>query len=101
LPSVLIDPPRPVQVIDSAGHCVLVTERGVMPMPPARFLLDTAGQQFPVTAWAGPWPVDERWWDPVSHTRLVRLQLVDARGRAYLVYLDQDEKCWYLEGIYD
>jgi protein ImuB len=96
-----MDPPRPIQVIDTSGQPVLITERGVMPMPPARFVLDTSGGPSPVTAWAGPWPVDERWWDPVSHTRLARLQLVDAAGRAYLVYLDQEERAWYLEGIYD
>ena len=35
-PSVLIDPPRPIQVLDDAGQPVWVTERGAVPAPPAR-----------------------------------------------------------------
>ena len=23
-----------------------------------------AGPTTPVTAWAGPWPIEERWWEP-------------------------------------
>jgi protein ImuB len=108
-PSVLIDPPRPVQVLDSAGRTVVVTERGQVPAPPAAFVAaEQSAEQpaangtiSPVTAWAGPWPVDERWWDPASARQLVRLQLVDAAGRAYLVCFDVATRRWLLEGIYD
>jgi protein ImuB len=57
-----------------------------------------------VTSWAGPWPVDERWWDPATHSRVVRLQLVDVHGRAYLVAGEMshaDGPRWTLEGVYD
>jgi protein ImuB len=83
-PSVLFDPPRPAQVLDETGRPVLVTERGTVPHPPVRFAL---GSERPVAvaSWAGPWPVDEHWWSVSSARHVVRCQLVDVRGRAYLV----------------
>jgi protein ImuB len=33
------------------------------------------GRPVEVTAWAGPWPADERWWAPEEATRLVRFQV--------------------------
>ncbi|HEX2901885.1 MAG TPA: DNA polymerase Y family protein [Jatrophihabitans sp.] len=102
-PTVLIDPPRPVGLLDAAGRSVLVTERGQVPAPPARFIsADRPAQPgTAVTAWAGPWPVDERWWDPASARQLVRMQIVDAGGRAYLICFDRSTGGWLLEGIYD
>ncbi|MFL6162226.1 MAG: DNA polymerase Y family protein [Jatrophihabitantaceae bacterium] len=105
-PSVLIEPSRPVQLLDTAGQNVLVTERGQLPAPPACFIL--AESLYPesvnsnkITAWAGPWPVDERWWDPAAARQLARMQLVDTAGRAYLVCYDLLSRCWLLEGVYD
>ena len=102
-PSVLIDPPAAVAVLDEIGQPVVITERGGVIRPPARL---GVGNDPPVavTSWAGPWPVDERWWDPGQSTRVARLQLVDARGRAYLVAGEMrrtDAPRWSLEGIYD
>lgn len=82
-PSVLLDPPRPAQLLDAGRRPVLVTDRGVVPAPPALFGMGS--ELTAVTSWAGPWPVDERWWSPDSARRVVRLQIVDVRGRAYLV----------------
>ncbi|HJQ01460.1 MAG TPA: DNA polymerase Y family protein [Jatrophihabitans sp.] len=101
-PSVLVDPPRPVQVLDRAGQPVLVTERGAVTDAPSQFWWDSAADSAAgITAWAGPWPVDERWWDPQSARQLARLQLVDVVGRAYLVCFDRTDRRWLLEGIYD
>ena len=105
-PSVLIEPPCPVQVLDAAGQTVLVTERGQLPAAPARFSLAESpyrdgAKPTVITAWAGPWPVDERWWDPAAARQLVRMQLVDATGRAYLVCLDVPTRQWVLEAVYD
>lgn len=105
-PSVLIDPPHQVQLLDAAGHAVLVTERGQLPTSPATFNLmespyGTSGKPTPITAWAGPWPVDERWWDPAAASQLARMQLVDATGRGYLVCFDLPTRRWLLEGVYD
>jgi protein ImuB len=99
-PSVLLDPPRPAQVLDEAGRSVVVTDRGAMPHPPSRFGIGSA-QPVPVMSWAGPWPVDERWWNPDSARRVVRCQLVDVRGRAYLVTGSMPGAHWQVEAIYD
>ncbi|HWB67036.1 MAG TPA: DNA polymerase Y family protein [Mycobacteriales bacterium] len=100
-PSVLVDPPRPVAVLDDRGRPVVVTDRGGVPAPPS--CLTLSGQPLAITAWAGPWPVDERWWDSTCARRAARLQLVDVHGRAYLVAceLGGAEPRWSLEGIYD
>jgi protein ImuB len=52
-----------------------------------------------VTAWTGPWPVAERWWDPDQARRLVRFQMVTDEGRAYLLALEGGR--WQVEGVYD
>jgi protein ImuB len=52
-----------------------------------------------VTAWAGPWPVDERWWDGVAHRRRARWQVVTVDGTAHL--LSQHDDRWEVEATYD
>ena len=105
-PSVLLDPPRPVRVLDATGHPVTVTERGAVSHPPAALALH-GEQPVPVTSWAGPWPVDERWWTDQAAVRVARFQIVDARGRAYLVSAPMsgpivgDSTGWLLEAVYD
>jgi protein ImuB len=99
-PSVLLDPPRPAQLLDAARRPVVVTERGAMPAPPALFGMGT--EVTAVSSWAGPWPVDERWWSPDSARRSVRCQIVDVRGRAYLVTGTMDPSPhWQVDAIYD
>jgi protein ImuB len=98
-PSVLVDPPRPVQVLDEAGRPVVVTDRGAVPMPPARLVL--GGETTAIQHWAGPWPVDERWWAPEAASRVARFQLVDVHGRAYLVTCASPSGRWALTATYD
>jgi protein ImuB len=101
-PSVLLDPPRPAQLLDAGRRPVRVTERGGVPEPPALFGMGS--DLTAVTSWAGPWPVDERWWSPDTARRAVRLQIVDVRGRAYLVSgaLSPDSAPhWQVDAIYD
>jgi protein ImuB len=101
-PSVLLDPPRAAQLLDAARRPVLVTERGAVPAPPALFGM--GGELTALTSWAGPWPVDERWWSPDSARRVVRFQLVDVRGRAYLVtgtMRSGAAPTWQVDAIYD
>lgn len=102
-PTVVFDPPRPLEVLDERGRPVTVSERGVVPRPPA--MLSTDGRRHrPVTDWTGPWPDTDEFWNPDApprHRRL-RCQLVDLHGRAYLAicHAGQDPG-WLLEGIYD
>ena len=52
-----------------------------------------------ITAWAGPWPVTERWWGPDGASRKARFQLVTADGSAWLAIV-QDGR-WLIEASYD
>jgi len=101
-PTVLLDPPRVVQVLDAGNTPVRVTDSGAVTCLPSRLVID-GEPAAPITAWAGPWPVDERWWDPDTSSRVALFQLVDARGRAYLAscHLVPGAVRWTLDAIYD
>jgi protein ImuB len=75
-----------------------VDERGSVSAGPATLRRPGAAQAG-VVAWAGPWPGDERWWDPASHSRRSRLQVLTEAGTAHLLAFDGDR--WLLEATYD
>jgi protein ImuB len=52
-----------------------------------------------VTSWAGPWPLDERWWDAAAARQRARWQVVTADGVAHL--LSQHGDRWEVEATYD
>jgi protein ImuB len=52
-----------------------------------------------VDAWAGPWPVEERWWDAAQARAVQRFHVVDADGMAWLLMLDRHR--WWVEARYD
>lgn len=111
-PSTVYPVPLPAQVTDDSGTPVTVTGRIQVSAPPARLSaagwpeggletgLPAAGRPaLAVTAWAGPWPVTEQWWDPARACRQARFQLVTEDGRAWLAVL-QDGR-WLVEASYD
>ena len=51
-----------------------------------------------ITQWAGPWPLDERWWDVENHRRQARLQLTTEAGDAHVVVLEGG--AWWVEASY-
>lgn len=90
--------PVAAEVTDALGASVAVSGRGALSALPAR--LSVAGGPWThVVAWAGPWPVEERWWDTARARRRARLQLVTADGQARLVTLEHGT--WRVEAIYD
>lgn len=96
-PTVLLD--DPVELLDAEGAPVRVTGRGLFSADP--FRLYAPGRSGRLSWWAGPWPVDERWWDPVHATssRTARVQvLLDATHALLLCYR---QRRWYLEGVYE
>ncbi|KQX08415.1 hypothetical protein ASC59_03945 [Leifsonia sp. Root1293] len=105
-PSTVFREQHPVRVLTEAGEAVDVDERGMLTGVPHAFSA-TAGpgeQRRPgelkrVVAWAGPWPVVERWWDAAASRRVHRMQLVDDAGDAWLVMLDGGS--WQAEARYD
>ncbi|MFI6097487.1 DNA polymerase Y family protein [Lentzea sp. NPDC051213] len=92
-PATLAD--EPADLWDAAGEEIGVTGRLELTARPQR--LAVKGKAQDVIAWAGPWPVDERWWAPDPH-RAARIQ-VQTNGQAFLL-IRRNEK-WFLEGVYD
>jgi len=95
-PAVLLD--DPVELLDAQGKPIRVTSRGMFSADPAR--LTVHGRDEPLHWWAGPWPVDERWWDPgLAKGRTARAQVLLEGERAFLLCYRQ--RRWYLEGSYE
>jgi protein ImuB len=88
----------PAEVIDRSGEPVAVTGRGLATSSPFRVSL-AGGPWADVVAWAGPWPVDERWWDAATRCRRARAQVVTAGGDAHLLALHGGR--WVVEATYD
>ncbi|WP_157009164.1 DNA polymerase Y family protein [Agromyces laixinhei] len=89
---------RPVGLLDAGGAVVAIDARGAISAKPERFALAGAAPT-PVRAWAGPWPVVERWWDAEHARRVHRFQIVDDEGCAWL--LVRDDEGWWAEARYD
>jgi len=66
--------------------------------PTAPAVLHDGRNAQPVAAWAGPWPVDERWWDAARARRIARFQVHTADGR--LVLLAVERRRWWLLAEY-
>jgi protein ImuB len=96
-PAIVHAEPLPAEVVDDTGATVAVDGRGLLGPLPSRIRIQGRAWS-PITAWAGPWLVDERWWDPAAHRRLVRLQATTDRG-AYLLRLTGGR--WWVEATYD
>ena len=89
---------RPIAVHDVRGRTVAVDERGTLSAAPAVLVSQTGGRR-ELSAWAGPWPLEERWWDAAAARRAHRFQVVDTDGTAWLLSLDAEG--WWAEGRYD
>jgi protein ImuB len=90
--------PVPAEVLDRHGRPVGVSGRGLTTAAPARVAL-AGGAPQGVAGWAGPWPVDERWWDRRAHRRRARFQVLTTDGEAHLLALEDGH--WWLEATYD
>ncbi len=97
-PSTVYPVPLAASVTDGSGMPVSVSGRAQLSAPPA-CLLAPGQPARAVTAWAGPWPVTERWWDLPQARRQARFQLVTDDGSGWLAVL-QDGR-WLIEACYD
>jgi protein ImuB len=100
-PTVLLD--DPVELFDGEGNPVRVTSRGLFSADPSRLQAPGRSDRFSgrLSWWAGPWPVDERWWDPTQSKigRTARVQVLLDGDQALLLCYRQ--RRWYLEGVYE
>lgn len=98
-PTRVFTQPRPAMVVGQDGRPVSVSNRGLVVGEPTRFRPDPAGPVLGVQAWAGPWPIDELWWDPAGARQVARFQLVGVDGSAWLLVVERDR--WWTEARYD
>ncbi|CAN5498786.1 DNA polymerase Y family protein [soil metagenome] len=97
-PATVYELPRQIAVQDARGRPVAVDERGELSAPPSA-MLTSSGARRSITAWGGPWPLEERWWDAAAARSTHRFQAVDGEGVAWLLVLDGEG--WWAEGRYD
>lgn len=101
-PSTVYTVPIPVRLCDADGRDVVVGGRHELGNTPAFVKFETADHR--VVSWAGPWPVEERWWDPLRHRRMARMQVFveNPRTRAQQVLLlVVENKQWSVAAMYN
>jgi protein ImuB len=85
-------------VLDEHRRTVTITPRGLLSAPPELIGVDSATPVV-IEAWAGPWPIDELWWDPARARQVARFQVVGVDGSAWLMVVE--DGCWWAEARYD
>lgn len=98
--AVAVDPP-PVRVLDEQGNEVVVSGRHEFSAEPVS--VEVGGHAWNVERTAGPWPVEERWWDPRRRRRLARAQVL-VRHQKFgvgVLLLGIENGTWSLLGRYD
>jgi len=97
-PTTVFESPRPALVLDAGSNPVDITDRGELTGEPTRFSVD-GRTLLTVVGWAGPWPIDVRWWDAGAARSASRFQVVDEHGGAWLLVLE--DHLWWAEASYD
>lgn len=106
---------HPLTVLDAHGDGVDVDARGMLSGAPSSMQITFedgsvgSAETHAVQAWAGPWPVVERWWDAASARRIYRFQIVDTDGMAWLLAYEINDAAidngtdalWWAEARYD
>lgn len=87
-----------VEVLDAQSNPVRVTARGMFTAEPVRLDGGEAPYRGALSWWAGPWPVDERWWEPERSGRVARAQVLVGDTALLLCYR---QRRWYVEGVYE
>ncbi len=106
-PATVFVDPHPAEVLDEHGEGVRVSARGMLSGRPRTLVLLTGddstgrrrGRPRPIIAWAGPWPIEERWWEPAQQRRLARFQVVTDDQNGFLVVVERQR--WWVSARYD
>src|SRR4029079_9266153 len=96
-PTVVPATPVPVELLAGDGRAVAVTGRGEISAAPTELIVGSHRHR--IVAWAGPWPLEQRWWTSERSRRLARLQIVTEGGAAHLIAVEQQRgsvlaRCW-------
>jgi protein ImuB len=97
-PASVLIAPRYAVVTAADGSPVEVDDRLMVSAPPSMLRIEQR-DQVEIVGWAGPWPLDTRWWEPSSARRRVRFQLSTADGAGLLLVCDGGR--WTVEAVYD
>ncbi|KQO09600.1 hypothetical protein ASF06_04855 [Agreia sp. Leaf244] len=97
-PATVFSAPRRAEVRGALGEPVDVDARGTTNTAPVWMAFDQA-PPLTISAWAGPWPVHQRWWDSDTRRSAARFQMIDSTGMAWLLILE--DHTWAAEARYD
>jgi protein ImuB len=98
-PAVLLEyQPGTVEVLDAQSNPVRVTARGMFTAEPVRLDGGETPYRGELSWWAGPWSVDERWWESERSGRIARAQVLVGDTALLLCYR---QRRWYIEGVYE
>ncbi|MFF2552538.1 DNA polymerase Y family protein [Nocardia sp. NPDC058058] len=91
---------RPEVRLEGAdGAPIWVTDRGLFTADPAQ--LHWGSRSWTLTGWAGPWPLDDRWWvHGIQHGVAARAQVQLDSDNRVLLLLGYD-RTWHVEGLYE
>ncbi|MFI1915168.1 DNA polymerase Y family protein [Nocardia sp. NPDC020380] len=108
-PSVILANRPEVRLEAADGEPIWVTDRGLFTAEPVR--LHWGSRSWDLDGWAGPWPLDDRWWTHRStsqrlfqHGYAARAQVLlppdEQRTLPALLLLGYD-RTWHVEGLYE
>jgi protein ImuB len=98
-PARVFTEPQPAVLLDADRRPVTITERGLLSAAPALMAPESSTAVMPIEAWAGPWPIDELWWDAARARQVARFQVVGVDGSAWLMVVENGQ--WWTEARYD
>jgi protein ImuB len=106
-PATVFTEPHPAELLDEHGEAVRVSARGMLSGRPTTLLVSSGGEATGwqrgrprrIAAWAGPWPIEERWWEPGRQRRLARFQVVTEDGDGFLIVAEH--RRWWISARYD
>jgi protein ImuB len=97
-PATVLALPRAAAVTAVDGSVVEVDERLAVSAAPG-FLRVESRPPVEIVGWAGPWPLEVRWWDDAAARKRARFQVTTADGAGWLVAFDGGG--WLVEACYD
>jgi len=100
-PAAIAPSPPPIRLIDVTGRDVGVTSRHELDVAPV--VVEVGRHRYHVERVGGPWPVEERWWDPRRKRRHVRLQLLvrHTSGAVGVFLVGLEHQQWTLLARYE